>query len=77
MKKLLYRYQVFGTKGFAEKMMDVLIKEKPDLKDGYYSISELRYVVEKDKWLRHAILFRMIKTELFLPCTFTRTDILH
>lgn len=55
MKKLLYRYQVFGTKGFAEKMMDVLIKEKPDLKDGYYSISGLRYVVEKDKWLRHAI----------------------
>ena len=55
MRKLLYRYQVFGTKGLEEKMMDALIKEKPDFKDGYYSVSKLRYAVEKDERLCHDI----------------------
>lgn len=49
MKKPLYRYQVSDDKGLEKRIMDVLIKEEPDLKDGYYSVSKLKYAVQKDE----------------------------
>ena len=55
MNRLFYRYQVFGYKGAAAQMMDALIKEKPDLRDGYYSLPKLRDAIEKDKWLYSVI----------------------
>ena len=55
MRKPLYRYQVSGDKGLEERIMDALIKEEPDLKDGYYSVSKLRYAVEKNEQLCHDI----------------------
>ena len=38
MRKPLYRYQLSGYKVLEERIMDSLIKEEPDLKDGYYSV---------------------------------------
>ena len=57
MNKPLYRYQVFGYKGAAAQIMDALIKEKPDLRDGYYSIPKFRNAIEKDEWLGSIISF--------------------
>ena len=36
-------------------MMDALVKEKPDLQDGYYSLPKLRDTIKKDKWLYSVI----------------------
>lgn len=65
MRKLLYRYQVSGDKGLEERIMDALIKQKPDLKDGYYSVSKLKYAVEKDELLCHDISVPHNKAGIF------------